>query len=81
MLEGSDRGVVMLRKLLFDQLERVERGEDPMGVVRGPERNRIIRFEQERNKLGGSAAFLRRAMDISHARFSPIRDQVLDMLS
>jgi len=59
----------------------VERGEDPMGVVRDRDKNQIISFAQEHDKLGGSAAFLRRAMDISHARFSPIRDQVLAMLS
>ena len=80
-LVSSDRGIVMLRKLFFEQLERVERGADPMGVIRDPGKNEIIGFAQERNKLGGSGAFLRRAMDISHARFSPIRDQVLAMLS
>ena len=81
LLVSSDRGIVLLRKLLLDQLERVERGEDPMGVIRDPEHNRTINFAQEYNKLGGSAEFLRRAMDISHARFSPIRELVLGMLS
>ncbi len=81
LLVSSDRGLVLLRRLLLEQLERVERGDDPLGVIRDPERNQCIRFVQEHDKLGGSAAFLRRAMDISHARFSPIRDQVLAMLS
>lgn len=81
LLVSSDRGVVLLRRLLLEQLERVERGEDPLGVIRDPERNQFIRFAQEHDKLGGSTAFLRRAMDISHARFSPIREQVLAMLS
>lgn len=81
LLTNSDRGIVLLRKLLSDQMERVERGEDPMGVIRDIAVNRTISFAQEHNKLGGSAAFLRQAMDISHARFSPIREQVLAMLS
>jgi len=81
LLVSSDRGVVLLRRLLLEQLERVERGEDPLGVIRDPERNQCIRFAQEHDKLGGSLALLRRAMDISHARFSPIREQVLAMLS
>ncbi len=80
MLVSSDRGIVLLRKLLSDQLDRVARGEDPMGVIRDPAQNHSISFAQEHNKLGGSVQFLRRAMDISHARFSPIREQVLAML-
>ncbi|MCB1708875.1 MAG: Rieske 2Fe-2S domain-containing protein [Halioglobus sp.] len=81
MLVSSDRGIVLLRKLLSDQLERVQRGEDPMGVIRDPEQNHSISFAQEHDKLGGSVHFLRRAMAISHARFSPIREQVLAMLA
>jgi len=81
MLVSSDRGIVLLRNLFADQLERVERGEDPMGVIRDPDANHVINFQQERNKLGGNAAFLRRAMDNSHARFSPIRELVLAMLA
>jgi len=81
LLVSSDRGIVLLRKLLLEQLQKVEHGEDPMGVIRDPERNHCINFAQEHNKLGGSSEFLRRAMDISHARFSPIREQVLAMLA
>jgi 5,5'-dehydrodivanillate O-demethylase len=80
LLVSSDRGIVLLRKLLLEQMQRVERGDDPMGVIRDPEINQCINFAQEHNKLGGSREFLRRAMDISHARFSPLREQVLAML-
>ncbi len=80
MLVSADRGIVMLRKLLADQIETVSRGEDPLGVIRDPQLNTIINFDQEVNKLGGSQDFLRRAMDLSHVRFSPIREQVLAML-
>ena len=34
-LGASDREVVFLRRLLFEQLERVEQGLDPMGTVLG----------------------------------------------
>jgi 5,5'-dehydrodivanillate O-demethylase len=41
----SDRGIVLLRKMLLEQIERVERGEDPtVAVVRDPQRNRMIDF-------------------------------------
>jgi 5,5'-dehydrodivanillate O-demethylase oxygenase subunit len=36
-LSFSDRGVSLLRKVTKEQIERVQRGEDPMGVYRGPE--------------------------------------------
>lgn len=80
MLVGSDRGIVILRRLLEEQMALVEAGSDPMGVIRNPLENVEIRFEQETDKLGGHSDFLRRAMEISHARFSPIRKQVLAML-
>jgi 5,5'-dehydrodivanillate O-demethylase len=33
-LAASDRGVVLLRRLILEQIERVEQGHDPMGVIR-----------------------------------------------
>jgi 5,5'-dehydrodivanillate O-demethylase len=41
-LGKSDRGVIMLRKRLLDDIKRVEAGQDPSGLVRDPERNRCI---------------------------------------
>lgn len=38
-LAASDTGVALLRVLLKEALEAVERGEDPMGVVRDPTEN------------------------------------------
>jgi 5,5'-dehydrodivanillate O-demethylase len=38
-LATSDRGVAMYRKTLLDQVGRVERGEDPLGVIRDPKKN------------------------------------------
>jgi 5,5'-dehydrodivanillate O-demethylase len=35
-LGTSDQGVIVFRNLLLEQIERVERGEDPMGVIRDP---------------------------------------------
>jgi hypothetical protein len=33
----SDRGIVMLRELMFENLERVQQGLDPMNVIRDPD--------------------------------------------
>jgi 5,5'-dehydrodivanillate O-demethylase len=35
-LSYSDRGVAMLRKLLKENIDRVEQGLDPLGVIRDP---------------------------------------------
>ncbi len=44
-LASSDRGIVMFRQMLRLQMEAVKRGEDPMGVIREPEKNRLIEFK------------------------------------
>lgn len=38
----SDRGIQMLRRQLLDDLEAVERGDDPKGVIRDPAINKHI---------------------------------------
>ena len=35
-LATSDRGIVLLRQLMLEQIERVQRGEDPLGTERDP---------------------------------------------
>jgi 5,5'-dehydrodivanillate O-demethylase len=51
-LGSSDRGVVMFRKLLKEQIEIVRNGGDPMGVIRDPEKNKLIEFEVVGEVLG-----------------------------
>jgi 5,5'-dehydrodivanillate O-demethylase len=38
----SDRGIIMMRKRFFDDLARIERGEDPSGLIRDPAKNQRI---------------------------------------
>ncbi|MBV8086855.1 MAG: Rieske 2Fe-2S domain-containing protein, partial [Chloroflexi bacterium] len=47
-LGTSDKGVIMLRRMLKEQIERVQRGEDPMCVIRDPARNECISFDVSR---------------------------------
>ena len=45
-LGASDRGIVMFRRMLAEQIDRVERGEDPtVAVVKDPAQNNSIVFE------------------------------------
>jgi 5,5'-dehydrodivanillate O-demethylase oxygenase subunit len=41
-LSSSDRGIVMLREVMFREMKKVQQGKDPMGVVRDPARNPFI---------------------------------------
>lgn len=41
-LATSDRGVIMLRKLLKQQIDAVRRGEDPIGIIRDPDHDLIV---------------------------------------
>jgi 5,5'-dehydrodivanillate O-demethylase len=38
-LATSDKGILLYRKVILENLERVARGEDPMAVIRDPEVN------------------------------------------
>jgi len=40
-LASTDRGVVLLRQLIKENIEKVQRGEDPIGVIRDPNRGMI----------------------------------------
>jgi 5,5'-dehydrodivanillate O-demethylase len=48
-LATSDRGVVMWRKLVFSSIESVGKGEDPYGLLRGPDAGELIQFDAGKN--------------------------------
>ncbi len=51
-LATSDRGVVLYHKLLLEQLDRMERGLDPMAVIRDRAENEpMIRINREQQTL------------------------------
>ena len=81
LLVESDDGIALFRALLREQLETVASGGDPMGVIRDPAENEIIELPQERNKYGRGREFLRDAIEMSHVRYSPIRDRLLEIFS
>lgn len=41
-LSLSDRGITLMRKRFFDDLKRIERGEEPSGLIRDPAKNECI---------------------------------------
>jgi hypothetical protein len=40
----TDRGVILLRRLYKESIEAVQKGLDPLGVVRNPAQNEMIRL-------------------------------------
>lgn len=56
-LGKSDLGVIMLRRVLQEQLEIVEHGGDPLGVIRDSAQNLRIDLPQEEKKFGTGEGF------------------------
>ncbi len=46
-LGESDRGIIMFRKLLSEQIAAAQAGADPIGINRDPKKDEIIRLIQE----------------------------------
>lgn len=51
-LGASDRGVVMFRKLLREQIEIVRNGGDPLGTIRDHQKNQMIDFGVINERIG-----------------------------
>ncbi len=43
-LGKSDKGIAMIRRRFFDDMERIERGEDPKAIMRDPKANERIQL-------------------------------------
>jgi 5,5'-dehydrodivanillate O-demethylase len=41
-LATSDHGIVMLREMMTRELDKMEKGLDPLGVIRNPAENTVI---------------------------------------
>jgi len=53
-LTATDQGVILYHKLLYENINRVEQGLDPMGIVRDPAENEpMIDLHREGKRLAG----------------------------
>lgn len=69
-LGTTDTGVILYRTLLDEQIQKVERGEDPMAVVRDAAKNMpMIEIQRERNPFQVSA----NGSDMFALRRDPVR--------
>jgi len=67
----SDTGVILFRKMLSENIEKVKKGEDPINTFRDPAQNVCLdlQTEHERTDRGGGPAF----------KYSPLRDQIAEL--
>jgi len=50
-LAPSDRGVAMFRAILCEAITAVERGRDPINVIRNPKENRLLQFRTHQHDV------------------------------
>ena len=48
----GDEGIILLRKVLREQIEVVRNGGDPLGVIRDAQKNQLIEFEVLNERIG-----------------------------
>jgi 5,5'-dehydrodivanillate O-demethylase len=74
-LGATDKGVVMYRRMLKREMEKVAAGIDPMGLVRESSRNKCIDLPNEKKKHHNSDGFTSFMMR-THAKYSPIANDL-----
>jgi 5,5'-dehydrodivanillate O-demethylase oxygenase subunit len=48
----GDEGIIIFRKLLHEQIDKVRKGGEPLGVIRDSQMNRIIEFDVINERIG-----------------------------
>jgi 5,5'-dehydrodivanillate O-demethylase len=76
-LGTTDKGIILYRQLLKEEIEKVKRGEEPMGTIRDEQENEIIRFPLERHKHHFSHGFAH-TFKRFQTKFSPIIDDTIE---
>jgi 5,5'-dehydrodivanillate O-demethylase len=74
-LGATDKGVVMYRRMLKREMDKVQAGIDPMGLVRDSSRNQRIDLPNEKKKHHNSDGFTSFMMR-THAKYSPIANDL-----
>jgi 5,5'-dehydrodivanillate O-demethylase len=71
-LVTSDEGVALYHKLLFEEMDRVARGEDPLAVVRDPAKNEPM-IQLPRERRGYRAFWTIDGVERRPSTFAPFR--------
>jgi len=79
-LGASDKGLVIYRKMLKREIEKIERGEDPIGILRDASKNTVIPLPREKGKdmySDGFVSQIKRQMSY----FSPIAEELIEVFT
>ncbi len=74
-LGATDKGIVMYRRMLKREMQKVQAGIDPMGILRDSARNERIDLPNEKKKHHNSDGFTSFMMR-THAKYSPIANDL-----
>ncbi|MCL7748636.1 aromatic ring-hydroxylating dioxygenase subunit alpha [Halalkalibacter alkaliphilus] len=77
-LGTSDKGIIMYRKMLMNEMKRVQEGEDPKCVIRDYEKAQFISLPQEENKYDEGELLTGVAKDWN-TRYAPNIDEIIDI--
>jgi 5,5'-dehydrodivanillate O-demethylase len=72
-LGESDKGIILYRRLLREQIAIAEEGKDPMNVFRDPAKNTILHIPTEHSLVETTQA---RRLSTGQAPYSQLMDQV-----
>lgn len=75
-LGTGDKGIILFRQLLLDQLSRMAQGLDPMCVFRDPEHNRCLTLPQEQNRYR-SGGQLSGVAEMWSTKYAPNLEEIL----
>jgi 5,5'-dehydrodivanillate O-demethylase oxygenase subunit len=80
-LGESDRGIILLRKMLKEQMDLVEDGGEPMNVFRDPKQNQYINLELGSHSAiaEGRGLFHKGYVAEDIDRYSPVIGQVIEL--
>ena len=79
-LGTTDKGIIMYRQILKEEMAKVERGEDPLGTIRDPDENLFIELPLERKKHHFSHGFAATTMRF-HTRHAPVVKDLIELFS
>jgi 5,5'-dehydrodivanillate O-demethylase len=79
-LGTTDRGVILFRKMLDREIEKVASGRDPMGVIRDPAQNNVIDLHTEYDKVMNSDGMAGR-LARTQIRYYPYVDEIVRLFA
>ena len=71
----SDKGIILYRRQLKEQMEKVQAGQDPMNVFRDPAQNVSIKLRLEEAKLNKNSFRTGQTRQGGATKYSPIFDE------